>query len=96
MRMMATISFPVEAGNKAIEDGSLPKIIEQAAERWKPEAMFFTAVDGKRTAIVVFDMVDSSAIPEFAEPFFMRLNAQVQFAPVMNAEDLQKGLSALG
>ena len=37
------------------------------------------------------------AIPIFAEPFFMELDAEVTFAPAMNAtEDLQKGLSGIG
>ncbi len=95
MRTMARISIPVETGNDRIRDGELPKIIQRAAEKWKPEAMYFTTFDGRRTAYVVFDMPDSSAIPQFAEPFFMGLNADVQFAPVMNADDLQKGLSSL-
>jgi hypothetical protein len=96
MRVMARISIPVEAGNRGIQSGNLPKAIQQAAERWKPEAMYFTTFDGKRTAYMVFDMSDSSVIPQFAEPFFMELNAEVQIAPVMNTEDLQKGLSGLG
>lgn len=95
MRMMAKISIPVEAGNKGIKSGSLPKVIQQTAEQWKPEAMYFTTFDGKRTAFIVFDMPDSSGIPVFAEPFFNELNAEVQFAPAMNGEDLQKGLSGL-
>jgi hypothetical protein len=95
MRMMAKISIPVEAGNKGIQDGSLPKAMQQAAERWKPEAMYFTTFDGRRTAFIVFDLPDSSGIPPFAEPFFMGLNAEVQFSPVMNGDDLQKGLSNL-
>jgi hypothetical protein len=90
---MARISIPVEAGNKAIEDSSLPKLMQATAERWHPEAMYFTTFDGKRTAYIVFDLPDSSDIPSFAEPFFSGLNAAVQFAPVMNAEDLQKGLA---
>jgi hypothetical protein len=67
--------------------------MQQLAERWSPEAMYFTTFDGRRTAFVVFDMPDSSAIPSFAEPLFMGLNAEVQLSPVMNGEDLQKGLS---
>jgi hypothetical protein len=95
MRMMARISMPVEAGNKGIQEGTLPTVIQQTAERWKPEAMYFTTFDGKRTAFVVFDMPDSSSIPIFAEPFFSQLNAEVVFVPVMNGDDLQKGLSGL-
>ena len=96
MRVMAKISIPVESGNSGIRNGSLPRVMQQAAERWKPEAMYFTTFDGKRTAFIIFDMPDSSSIPPFAEPFFMELNAEVQISPVMNGDDLQKGLSALG
>ena len=38
MRVMARVSIPVGAGNKGIRDGSLPKVMQQTAERWKPEA----------------------------------------------------------
>ena len=88
--------MPVESGNQAIKDGSLGTVIQRAAERWKPEAMYFTTFDGQRTAYVVFDLPDASAIPVFAEPFFRELNASVELAPVMNGDDLQKGLSQLG
>jgi len=96
MRVLATISIPVEAGNRAISEGSLPKVIQQVADRWRPEAMYFTASGGTRTAFVVFDMPDSSALPVFAEPFFSQLNAEIQISPVMNPDDLQKGLTELG
>ena len=95
MRTMARISIPVEAGNKGIQSGSLPKTIQQMAEKWNPEAMYFTSDNGKRTAYVIFDLPDASAIPVFAEPFFMALNAEIELAPVMNGDDLQKGLSSL-
>ncbi len=88
--------MPVESGNRAIKDGTLGTVIQRAAERWKPEAMYFTTFDGRRTALMVFNLPDASDIPPFAEPFFMELNADVQIAPVMNGEDLQKGLSRLG
>lgn len=96
MRVMAKISIPAEAGNQAIKDGTLPRVMQRTAERWHPEAMYFTALDGHRTAFVVFDLPDSSAMPPFAEPFFSELGADVMLAPVMNADDLGKGLSQLG
>ena len=88
--------MPVEPGNQAIKDGTLGAVMQRAAERWKPEAMYFTTFDGQRTAYMVFDLPDSSGIPSFAEPFFSELNAGVELAPVMNGDDLQKGLSQLG
>jgi hypothetical protein len=94
--MMARISMPPESANQAIKDGRLPTVMRLAAERWHPESMYFTTLDGRRTAFMVFDLPDASDIPPFAEPFFNELNADVQLAPVMNGDDLQKGLSQLG
>jgi hypothetical protein len=95
MRVMARVSIPTDVGSQGITDGTLPKVIQQTAERWHPEAMYFTTFDGRRTAFIVFDMADSSAMPPFAEPLFSQLNAEIQLAPVMNADDLQKGLAEL-
>lgn len=88
--------MPVESGNQAIKDGTLGAVMQRAAERWTPEGMYFTTFDGRRTAFMIFDLPDSSDMPPFAEPFFEKLNADVQLAPVMNGDDLQKGLSLLG
>jgi hypothetical protein len=95
MRTMLKVTIPTDAGNKAIKDGSLPQILEKVMGEIKPEAAYFTTFDGERTAYFVFDLKDSSMIPSIAEPFFMGLNAGVQFAPVMNPEDLKTGLGRL-
>ncbi len=95
MRVMARITMPTEAGNEAIKNGTLGATMQRAEAQWKPEGMYFTTFDGRRTAYMVFDLPDSSDMPTFAEPFFDGLNADVQLAPVMNVEDLQKGLSQL-
>jgi hypothetical protein len=95
MRVMAKISMPVEAANEAIRAGRMPAV-QQAVDRWHPEATYFTTFDGRRTAFMVFNLQDPSDMPPFAEPFFMELKADVEMAPVMDAADLQKGLSQLG
>ena len=95
MRMMMKITIPVKAGNAAIKDGSLPKIMGETLERLKPEAAYFLSENGLRTAIMIIDMKDPADIPSLAEPFFMGLNAGVVFLPVMNADDLKKGLSKI-
>jgi len=95
MRVMAKISMPVESANRAIKEGTIGKLMQSTAERWHPEAMYFTTFDGRRSAYVVFDLPDASDIPPFAEPFFAQLDAEVEMAPVMNADDLQRGLAQL-
>jgi hypothetical protein len=96
MRVMAKVSVPVEAGNQGIRDGRLPAAMQHAAERWKPEAMYFTTFDGRRTAFMVFDMPEALDLPAFAEPLFQELGAEVQVVPAMNGDDLERGLGRLG
>ena len=93
MRTMLRVSFPVEKSNQAIRDGSLPKIMESFMGEMKPESAYFFADGGMRSAQFVFDMKDASQIPVIAEQFFMGLNADVDFRPVMNADDLKAGLA---
>lgn len=92
MRTLLRAVFPVEASNDAIASGTLPKVLEKVIADLKPEAAYFYAHDGKRSATLVFDMKDSSDIPAIAEPLFMAMNASVEFHPVMNLDDLRAGL----
>ncbi len=96
MRMLLDVTIPNEAGNAAIKEGRLPKTIQAAIEQLHPEASYFYPLDGKRHGIMIFDLKESSQIPSVAERFFSELNAEVRFTPVMNLEDLQKGLSQIG
>ncbi|MFF4504700.1 DUF3303 family protein [Streptomyces sp. NPDC001401] len=95
MRMLLKASFDTEKSNEAIRNGTLTKLMQESVEQIKPEAAYFTADHGKRTAFLVFDMQDSSQMPVFAEPLFVNLDAEITYTPVMNLEDLQKGLSQL-
>ncbi|MCI0340748.1 MAG: hypothetical protein L0216_06295 [Planctomycetales bacterium] len=92
MRMMVRFSLDVAAANAAIKNGTLPKVIEATMNDLKPEAAYFYAEEGRRTAYMVFDMKDPSQIPGIAEPWFMGMNALVTFRPVMNIQDLKAGL----
>ena len=95
MRVLAKISLPVESGNRGIAEGTIPRVIQRTAERWHPEAMYFTTFEGRRTAFVVFDLPEPQDLPPFAEPWFTEINAEVSVSPVMDGADLQKGLSHL-
>lgn len=94
MRTIMKVVMEVVASNKAITDGLLPQLIKSTTDKIKPEATYFYTVDGCRSCFMVFDLKDPSEIPGIAEPFFMKLNAKVEFHPIMNLEDLQKGLAA--
>ena len=96
MRVMAKVEVPVESGNQGIRSGALPKVIRQFAERWKPEAMYFGAPEGRRAAFVVFDVSGPSDLIPFSEPWFQELNADVEIIPVISGDDMQKGFAKLG
>jgi len=95
MRTMLKISIPVTTGNKTIQDGSLPRVMQTALETLKPEAAYFFPDSGKRTALMVFDLKEPSQIPLVVEPLFIGLDADIQLIPVMNAQELQAGLGQL-
>jgi hypothetical protein len=90
-----TVSIDTAKGSAAFRTGRLGSIIEALMARIKPESSWFTAVNGKRTAFFVFDLDDVSSIPSIAEALFDDLRAEVNFAPVMSAEDLAKGMQRL-
>ena len=92
MRMMLKVRIPVEAGNAAFKDGSLGKSIQQVIDTLKPEAAYFFPDDGKRTALYVFDLEDASQMPVIVEPLFQDLHADVSLFPVMNFDDVKKGI----
>jgi len=89
MRCMLKVSIPVEAGNTAISDGTLPKTIESILGELKPEATYFSDDNGKRTGFIFFDLKDTSQIPAVAEPWFLAFNAHIELHPAMNLEDLK-------
>ncbi|KUN79203.1 hypothetical protein [Streptomyces griseoruber] len=96
MRMMMRASMDTEKANELIRNGTLGKLLQESMEQIKPEAAYFTADGGRRTAYLFFDMADPSDMPVISEPFFLELGADISYTPVMNREDVQKGLSRLG
>jgi hypothetical protein len=94
MRMMVKFEFGLSATNEAMRTGTLTAINEQLMDSTKPEAAYFGTENGRRTGYIVFDMVDPAQIPVIAEPLFHGVESTVEFIPVMNADDLQRGLAA--
>lgn len=95
MRMMLKFTLPVEKGNAAINDGSIVQTMQSLMNKLKPEAAYFAILDGKRAGMIFFDLAEPSQIVEVVEPMFLGLNATTELVPVMNAEELRKGLAAI-
>jgi hypothetical protein len=96
MRVMLKATLDTDKANEFLQSGKMPQLLKETMERVRTEAAYFGPQDGHRTCYFVFDMADSSDLPPVGEPFFTHLNAKVEVFPIMNLDDLQKGLSQLG
>ena len=95
MRFLLKVNIPVEAGNAAAKAGKLGTTIQSILADLKPEAVYFTADKGQRTAFIFLEMKDASQIPAIAEPWFLAFNASIECQPVMVPEDLAKAGRAI-
>ena len=97
MRMLIRASFPNEPFNTLVRKGTAGEIMGKILAAIKPESIYFTDMDGQRTALLVVNMENASQIPALAEPFFLNFHAECHFHPVMTPDVLQMaGLAELG
>jgi len=95
MRFMVRVIWDVEKGNEIARNGNLGEIAQSILEEIKPEAAYFVAEEGNRSAILFVNMEDASQIPAIAEPWFLAVNATVEFMPVMKMDDLLKARESI-
>jgi hypothetical protein len=95
MRFMVSVRFPTDKGNALIKDGKLPQTIQSIMEDLKPEAAYFTDMDGARGGYFIVNMDEASDIAAVAEPFLLALDATIKVQLVMTPEDLQKATPAI-
>jgi hypothetical protein len=97
MKMILDFSLPIEPFNTLVRKGTAGQKVQEVVSAIKPEAVYFTAREGKRGGIMIVDVPDPSKLPALAEPLFLTFDASVQFHPFMTPEDLAKsGLDDLG
>jgi hypothetical protein len=90
MRFLMKVSMQTEAANKSVIDGTLGEKLNRILGELKPEAVYFITKCGKRTALIFLDIAEVHLLPKMAEPFFLALNAEVDFYPAMKPEDFVK------
>ena|SRR5579872_3475766 len=96
MRMLLHASIPTKKGNEALDSGDLQQAMQRVTESLKPEAAYFFADrNGNRSSFFVFDMEGSWQLPPILEPLFHTFEATVHVTPVMNADDIQRGMQEL-
>ncbi len=97
MRMIMLVQCPLEPFNTAVKNGTAGTKIRQILDDAKPEAAYFSEIDGRRGGVFAINLNSPSEIPKFAEPWFLNFSAQVEFRVAMTPEDLGKvDLGALG
>ncbi|MFC5908927.1 DUF3303 family protein [Streptacidiphilus monticola] len=92
MRMLMIVQMDTGKANQAIRDKRMAELMQSAVGGLKPEAAYFTTVEGCRGGYIVFDLKEPAQLPSIAEPFFLELDAKITYSPVMTPEDVIRGL----
>jgi hypothetical protein len=97
MKFLLNVVMPHEPFNTLMKHGKVGKILGKIQDELKPEAVYFTEQDGKRTGLYIINIEKASDIPKVAEPFFLNFNAACNIRIVMTPDDLMKsGIDKLG
>lgn len=88
MRFLQIARLPHGPFNDAVRDGTAGAKLEKIISTIKPEAVYYSALGGHRTALLIVDLPDASKMPALAEPWFLTFNADVEFHAVMIPADL--------
>jgi len=88
MRFLAKIQIPVDVGNEKVKDGSLGTSLQAILMQQKPEAVYFTDLDGLRAVIMIIDIANASDIRGISEPWFVALTATVELHTALVQADM--------
>jgi hypothetical protein len=90
------VRMSLEKGNQALGDPQFGHKMNELLTEIKAEAAYFSTIRGNRGAYIVVNLNDASEMPFLAEPFFLWLDAEIEWIPVMRPEDLAKAGPAIG
>jgi uncharacterized membrane protein len=96
MKYIMKVRMSQERGNEALSDQQFGHRMNELLTEIKAEAAYFTTINGQRGAYIIVNMNDASEMPAIAEPFFLWLNADIEWLPVMRPEDLAKAGPSIG
>jgi len=97
MRMILTATLPHEPFNALIKNGNIGKVLNGIMEEIKPEAVYFSLDEGKRSLFIVVNVEKGTDYVKYAEPFFLKFNADIKYDIVITPEEIQSsGLEEIG
>jgi hypothetical protein len=80
MRVLLKVKLRHDTFNAAVRDGSAGQKMKRILDETKPEAVYFTELEGHRTAILIVDLPDASKLPPITEPWFLQFMQIARFA----------------
>jgi len=86
------LHMPTEYGNKMLQDLNFTKKLEGVLNQIKPEAVYFTPIEGERGIYMIVNLPSADMIATISEPLWMTFNCKLDLQPVMELKDLQLGL----
>lgn len=95
MKYIMKVKMSRESGNENLRDPEFGKRMQDVLAEVNAEAAYFTTIDGLRGGYIIVNMDNASQIPAFAEPFYLWMDAEIEFFPVMTPEDLAKAAPAI-
>jgi hypothetical protein len=91
MKFLLRLHMPTEYGNKMLQDPNFPKKLEGVLNQIKPDAVYFSPIDGERGIYMVVNLPSADMIATISEPLWITFNCKLDFEPLMELADLQKG-----
>jgi len=95
MRYMVKFWIPIGVGNELVKTGKIGHVFQTLMEDFKPEAAYFFSDEGLRSGFMILSMTESPELAKVAESFWFGLRAEISVTPVMNGDDLEKGLGGV-
>jgi hypothetical protein len=90
MKFLAKVTLSTEAGNALCRDKDMHRKMDAIMSDVRPESVYFGADSGNRTMFCIVNVDNGHDLPRVAEPFWLGLNATVDFTPVLTAEEFKK------
>ncbi|HLP71640.1 MAG TPA: hypothetical protein VK155_01980 [Bacteroidales bacterium] len=95
MKYLMRVKMSKDSGNSSLMDPDFGKKMREVLTEVKAENAYFTTIDGCRGGYIVVNIDNPSQMPAISEPFFLWLNAEIDFYPVMSPDDLEKAAPAI-
>ena len=94
MRFLISARVPTERTNALIQEGRFPQTFQSVMEDLRPEAAYFTDMDGARGAYFVVNVEEPSEMAHKTETLLQGLGAEIRIRFVWTPEDVQEAMPA--